>query len=257
MGAGAFGLCPAGDISVQEQVAALIHLHASRPDIFLRTILLAHGLQLGLHSAGGDQADTQADQHRNDQRAAGFKGFLGQVAAVIGRPLPRLDHELLTLGSKGLKSIGIIPVAEIRQEAIGDIVDAVVREGVDAKTGSADPPIPVLHAHQQQNAVPVSAVAIAIVVKIVIGVGSGGLPTQSIRGNDDHIELQPAADLIQRIQKRRFLIALQKISMIHQSGVALRREGRYCQAQSQQQYTQKDTRLLHSAHLLTTATAGS
>ena len=219
--------------------------------------MLAHGLQLGLHSAGGDQANTQADQHRNDQRAAAFKGLLGQVTAVKGRAFPCLGHELVALGGKGLKGIGVIPVAEIRQEAIGDIVDTVVREGVDAKTGGADPPIPVLHAHQQQNAVPVSAVAIAVVVKIVIGVGSGGLPTQSIRGDDDHIELQPAADLIQRIQKLRFLIALQKIGIVHQPGVALCREGRYCQAQSQQQYQQKDTRLFHSAHLLTAATAGS
>ena len=198
MGAGAavLGLWDPVDLTVQEDLPGFRDLHGAGADIIRRLVFAANGFQLAAHDAGGNEGNHQADDQGNHQTKHYMKGFFRQVVSVKGITVSGLRDEFVAFYSENIKGRGVVFITKLANKLLAQILDACIRKGGDAVAAGGDPPIPVLHAHQQQNTVLVEAVEI---VKIV-GICHGGLTLQRIRGDYHHIHSLPGADFVQLFQ---------------------------------------------------------
>ena len=161
-----------------------------------RAALGALGVHAGAHDEDGDPADDRADHNGNpDVYVPGLliidHVFLIAVVVIAGGGYGTVDGCTIIVGGKiggqrvqeCVESAIIIAVFQVRKGAFADLLNAVVRQGIDSVSLGGNVPVPFLHGQKEYHAV----ICIAVVIVIIIGVVLRLLPFQTVHCQDNHV----------------------------------------------------------------------
>ena len=200
---------------VKEHVAVCFQLEAPVADVIGGARLRPHALELALHDVHRNQREQHAEQKGNRDPDQGER-LLGQIAGVIDIAVLRLGDEPVGKLGEADKGVVVIRVAEIRRNLFADVVDTRQRKGLHTVALGGDPPVAVLHGHEQQCAV----VGIAVIVVIVVGIFHGRFSAQRIRRDDDEIHLLLRGNLPQAKLELALIIIGHQVRVVHDAGLS-------------------------------------
>ena len=189
-----------------------------------RAALGTLGIHAGTHDEDGDSADNRADHNGNPN--AYVPGlliiddiFLIAVVVIAGGGYGTVDGCTIIVGGKiggqssqkRVEGAIIIAVFQGRKGAFANLLNAVVRQGIDSVALGGNVPVPFLHGQEEQNAV----VCIAVVIVVIVGVVLRPFPVQTVHRQDDHVHSVFLPKRLRLFFQRRFLRGGHEIGVVN------------------------------------------
>ena len=189
-----------------------------------RAALGALGIHAGTHDEDGDSADDCADGNGNQNIYAPGLLIIDDIfliaVVIVARGIRiTVNGRAVTVGGKiggqssqkRVEGAIIIAVFQVRKGAFADLLNAVVRQGIDGVSFGGDVPVPFFHGQEEQRAV----ICIAVVIVIIVGIVLRTFSVQSVHRQDDHVHSVFLPKRLRLFFQRRFLRGGHEIGVVN------------------------------------------